>query len=257
MPTPSERVAEAANRILVAGEMGNSGPRRDDYERWLDEAYKGQGKTIRGIATSCAIFAGGCLIHAGVQQPRGIPAARGITTWLGLSFSSPAWIKDPKDLKRGDIFYICSDQGQISFNGTVYKWTTWTGALNGHVGILRAGAGDMWLTAEGGGSPGGTMCRLSQGAKNIRQMSKKFQGVWRPDLLVEEWQDIKPGMRGSDVKEWQSKLLAWRPGCLPQYGADGVYGTSLSSETLLATRAFQSCRGLPATGVVDRQTWDA
>lgn len=71
------------------------------------------------------------------------------------------------------------------------------------------------------------------------------------------WRDIRPGTVGQDVEAWQKSLLRWRPTCLPKHGADGVYGTRLDSETLLATRAFQTCRGLPATGIVDRQTWDA
>ena len=71
------------------------------------------------------------------------------------------------------------------------------------------------------------------------------------------WRDIHPGMRGEYVRAWQISLLRWRPDCLPRYGADGAYGTSLSSETLLATKAFQSARGLPDTGVVDQATWDA
>lgn len=277
MTTPNERVAAEAERILQHGEMGNLGPRGADYERFLDEAF-GNGKALRTVATSCAIFAGACLIRSGVQPARGWPKARAITTWLGVrGFSGEAsWVPYESDeqlakrnlaralsgldpvppfrVQRGDICYWCGGDAK-----------TWPQATNGHVGIALAGAGHMWLTAEGGGSPGGTMCRLSKEAKDIRSSSgRPLRGVWRPDLMPAQlplaapsWRDIAPGMRGEDVRAWQMSLLRWRPDCLPKYGADGAYGTRLDSETLLATRAFQSARGLAPTGIVDRQTWEA
>jgi hypothetical protein len=260
MTTPNERVAAEAERILQHGAMGNLGARRDDYEAWLDAAY-GQGAIVRTIATSCAIFAGGCLINSGVQSKRSRPKAPAITTWLGVRGFVDSWVGVGSPgfrVQRGDILYWSG--------GTA---ATWKAATNGHVGIALAGAGDMWLTAEGGGSPGGTMCRMSAAAKNITASSgRPLRGVWRPDLMqagltlpapapVQTWRDIKPGMRGEDVRAWQRSLLRWRPECLPKFGADGVYGTALDGETLAATKAFQMCRGLPSTGIVDRQTWDA
>lgn len=258
MTTPNERVATEAERILQHGEMGNLGARGADYEAWLERTF-GNGRSLRTVATSCAIFAGGCLIASGVQNKRGWPKARAITTWLGVrGFSGEAsWVPTSAPgfgVRRGDIMYWCGGDAK-----------TWPAATNGHVGIALAGAGHMWLTAEGGGSPGGTMCRLSKEAKDIRSSSgRPLRGVWRPDLMPAQlplaaptWRDIAPGMRGEDVRAWQMSLLRWRPDCLPRYGADGAYGTRLDSETLLATRAFQAARGLAPTGIVDRQTWDA
>lgn len=268
--TPNERLASHLESLLAAGEMGNLGARGAAYEALLERTF-GRGKELRSKQTSCAIFQGAAMIDCGLQPRRGWPSALGITTWLGpgFSFSSKGWVRrgdDGKlDVRRGDILYWCSNEGQITFGGKVYKWTTWTGALNGHVGATLVGAGKMWVTAEGGGSPGGTMCRKSAAAKDVFATSRRLQGLWRPDLVYAEakpvappsWQDIKPGMRGVMVKAWQQVLLRWRPDCLPKWGADGAYGLKLDSETLLATKAFQSARGLPDTGIVDRLTWEA
>lgn len=54
---------------------------------------------------------------------------------------------------------------------------------------------------------------------------------------------LKKGMKGSDVKTLQEKLmeLGYK---LPKYGADGEYG----SETIEAVKAFQKASGLSVDG---------
>ena len=61
---------------------------------------------------------------------------------------------------------------------------------------------------------------------------------------------LSKGDHGSAVTAMQKLLLKWNPGCLPKYGADGDFG----SETVKAVKAFQTYRGLPATGVYDETT---
>lgn len=191
-----DRVARCAEQALAAGPMANT-VRGDDYEAFLSAAY-GDGKTARTIATSCAVFAGACCILAEVQKPRGIPKARAITTWLGVrgfieddeateDVIEGAWIPlaDLDAPKRGDVFYICSTAGSIGKKGTpsYYAWTRWEAAANGHVGIVLDG-GFVTKTAEGGGSPGGTGCRMSLAPKDIRALGRTLRGVWRPESMA-------------------------------------------------------------------------
>ncbi len=49
------------------------------------------------------------------------------------------------------------------------------------------------------------------------------------------------------------RQLAFFNDALPELPIDGVYG----AETRLAVELFQQSQGLPVTGLVDRQTWDA
>jgi peptidoglycan hydrolase-like protein with peptidoglycan-binding domain len=53
----------------------------------------------------------------------------------------------------------------------------------------------------------------------------------------------------------QQRLMHWTPGCLPQYGADGMYGETLSGETHDATLNFQRSRGLEADALIGPSTW--
>lgn len=265
--TPNEKLAAAAERTLADGPMSWT-QRREDHVRYLDETF-GNGLTLlRGIAmttpaSSCAVCVGMWAMLAGVQDKRARPKTPAITTWAGFGgFGGRYWVPCSAKgfrVQRGDVLYWCGGNEK-----------TWHAATNGHVGVALVGEGHMWTTAEGGGGADGTNCRLSDGPKDIRAShGKPLRGVWRPNgaaalnplpltpSVPPAWRDIAPGMRGKDVEAWQRSLLRWRPDCLPKYGADGAYGTRLDSETLLATRAFQTCRGLPATGVVNRQTWDA
>lgn len=261
-------VADVAEEWLAAGPMAAT-IRTADYVRFLD-AFAGKGASIKNTATSCAMFAGACLIHAGVQSQRPPPKARGITTWLGVHGFSGSWIPrallEAEGVKRDDIWYICSERGSMPLgDGRVYTWTTWPAAANGHVGIARD---DGWIvrTAEGGGAPGGTGCRLSDAPKDLRALSRTFRGVWRPNLMPgrrrgdtepappPSWPPaptdrrklllMVPPMRGPDVSECRWILS------LP----DGAY----DADAERAVRAFQAARGLKVDGVVGSiQTWPA
>lgn len=64
---------------------------------------------------------------------------------------------------------------------------------------------------------------------------------------------LRKGDYGSAVTAMQKALLAWKPDCLPKYGADGDFG----SETERAVKAYQAAKGLPETGVYDAITREA
>ena len=66
-------------------------------------------------------------------------------------------------------------------------------------------------------------------------------------------QGLSRGDHGSAVTAMQRALLAWKPGCLPKWGADGDFG----SETEAALKDFQKSMGLPVTGVYDAITREA
>jgi len=80
--------------------------------------------------------------------------------------------------------------------------------------------------------------------------------VWPEDGKVPDTPTPEPveglhrGDYGSAVTAMQKALLAWRPDCLPEYGADGDFG----GETEAAVKAFQGAEGLPVTGIYDEAT---
>ena len=55
-----------------------------------------------------------------------------------------------------------------------------------------------------------------------------------------------------EIQNWL-RALAFSDERLPLIAVDGIYGP----ETTQAVRAFQEITGLPATGTVDKATWDA
>jgi len=182
-------VARCAEEFLAAGEMGYP-VRRADYVSVLDYAYLDEGEEISSVATSCAVWAGAICIHAGAQAPRKRPKRPAITTWLGVlgfvqddedtpDLIEGSWIPGTQGWTRGDVCYVCSTAGKMGD----YVWHRWEDAADGHVIILCNGAGTIWTTSEGGGSPGGTMCRLSKGPKDISKLSRPPRGIWRPDRM--------------------------------------------------------------------------
>jgi hypothetical protein len=149
---------------------------------------------------------------------------------------------DDEEPERGDIFYICGDANP-----------TWKAATNGHVGILVDGSGPQWRTAEGGGSPGGTICRLSEGHKNIYQLSRTLRGFWRPALMAEvrtPYLPVSYGMRGPRVGELQLRLV--KLGYTELGAVDSMFG----SKTMAALQRFQAEHALFASGLCDRETWE-
>lgn len=64
---------------------------------------------------------------------------------------------------------------------------------------------------------------------------------------------LRRGDRGEEVKAAQRLLLKWDAECLPEYGADGDFG----SETERAVREYQEEKGLKIDGIIGPKTLEA
>ena len=93
--------------------------------------------------------------------------------------------------------------------------------------------GDILVTK----SSGHTVVVLSNGSKAEAVVAPTVEG-------------LTVGDTGSAVKEMQEYLLKWDADCLPEYGADGDFG----SETKAAVKKFQKEFKLDVTGVYDEAT---
>lgn len=171
-------VAAVAREALAAGPMGRT-VRAADYRAFLATGFAvdtPQAPVYRSGGTHCAIFARCCLSAAFVLPLGKRPRITGITSWLGLGwFSRPVWIPyvEGMVLEPGDIFYWSGGNR-----------LTWLAARNGHVGVAIEGTGHMWITAEGGGGPDGSTCRMSPAPKDIRLSNgRPLRGVWRVTRL--------------------------------------------------------------------------
>jgi hypothetical protein len=195
-----ERVAQVAHEWLDPGPMGWD-VREAEYLAFIDASFDDSptAPVYRSGGTNCAIFVRGCWVQAEVA-PRGErPSVTGIESWLGKRFTGRGWLRyDGTGLvlgkapdtgltiygepEPGDCFYICSNAGQLTVNGKTYTWSTWRGALNGHVGLVGFD-GEGWLhtTYEGGGPH--HLCRKSAVPKDLRRMGRTLQGVLRPSLF--------------------------------------------------------------------------
>lgn len=244
-------LADVAETVLGPGSMSYD-LRRAEHEAFLERTFGRGPELLRNIhtgpGTECAIFVGACAIEAGVVAKRGWPKVPAITTWTGLGgFTSRCWLPFSAiyELRRHDVLYWCGGNS-----------ATWQAATNGHVGIFRGGSGFIGRTAEGGGGADGTLCKLSDGPKDVRTSAgRPLRGVWRPDLLMTAEKPseapapaagtpltLLKGSRGDDVKRVQHIL---------NITADGVFGPQTDG----AVRSFQIAHGLTVDGVVGVKTW--
>jgi hypothetical protein len=179
----SDAVARCALQAVSPGPMGRT-VRDEDYRSFIDAGFAVDTPSRPVYAskgTHCAIFVRCVLACAGVK-PRGTrPTVTGVTSWLGVGwFVEPEWIPvDELDaVLSGDVPYWCGFPGMTQ--------SEWRAAYNGHVGVvLPGGEGWMHRTAEGGGPPDGSTCRMSEHAKDVRvSNARPLRGVWRPDRMT-------------------------------------------------------------------------
>ena len=123
-----------------------------------------------------------------------------------------------------------------------------------------------YLTSPDNLYPGDVLlCEDHHAATNVT-VGKSVRGEWEKLLKAAHEtpqtpaetpetpaQGLSRGDHGSAVTAMQRALLAWKPGCLPKWGADGDFG----SETEAALKDFQESAGLPVTGVYDAVTREA
>jgi hypothetical protein len=253
--TPGDRIAQVCVEALHLGPMGCH-VRPQDYRRFvscgLNPAMTDRTVDIGAIKTSCAVFARAALHWAGRRVTRAGRIGQGIFNgWLeGLSTSHKAWV----DAK-----------GQAPPVGAVFyrAYGKHTSGQESHVGVfIRAQAGGLWITAEGGGSltkeeanalsvakakaTNGTVCRLSR-PKDVYArdgLGRALVGWWDPELLglgepslpsapAHTW---RRGDRGPDVVRLQTVV-----GAKP----DGIFGPL----TEHAVREWERGNGLLDDGV--------
>lgn len=74
-----------------------------------------------------------------------------------------------------------------------------------------------------------------------------------PEAKPAETPLLKRGAIGEAVERMQTILMSWNPKALPEWGADGEFG----SETLKWVKKFQQSFGLKVDGIVGNNTWAA
>lgn len=202
--TPGERVARIAREAASGGIMG-ARFQRERYAAFLevwgmssDNSHLIDHRVLTDVKTSCAVCASALLGYAGreLRKPWVADGTWGITSWLGMGFSHPAWVNAgawESLLSIGDVVYRGSKTGS-----------------NGHVQILVAdGGAGLWFTVEGGGNltadeskdmnqvdvarTNGTVMRMSQHPKNIwapDSLGRVPAGWWRSDVSVPTYEEL-------------------------------------------------------------------
>ena len=156
-------------------------------------------------------------------------------------------IQNPEILQPGDLLLFAGKDSSRSYAGYV-----------GHVEMVAKVDGKI-VTIYGHGS--GTPRRTEMNAYCRSRYSKKtgtklgHRGLIRVRRFIWDGDggvSLTRGMEGEEVKKLQQNLLQLGY-ALPEYGADGDFGT----ETAEALKRFQKAAGLPETGVYDAQTDEA
>lgn len=157
----------------------------------------------------------------------------------------------------------CPDK---SANGML-EWLKKQGCKNGKIatlpdvpGILLFSSGHVGVYIGGGYAVEAR--GFNYGVVKTKVKSRSWtEWAYLPESLLKYDGGVAPvaqaglskGDYGSAVTEMQKLLLKWNEYCLPEWGADGDFGT----ETQTAVMAFQRERGLPVTGVYDEATRSA
>lgn len=157
---------------------------------------------------------------------------------------------DVSALRVGDLLLFAGSDGARAYAEFV-----------GHVEMVYKISGNtVTLVGHGSGRPSAkemvAYCKRRQAAKTATKRGNR--GLIRvvrfiPDDIAAEpagpRKALATGMRGDDVRQMQQALLL-QGYKLPRCGADGEYG----AETAAAVAAYQTAKGLPATGAADETT---
>jgi hypothetical protein len=179
--TAANRIVHVCRSALGSGPMSRA--ERRDY--WRQFAACGYGQDLSDVYSSCGVFVRAVLHWAGRRATR--PARLGQPVnggWLeGMTFSHPAWMWNERGAKPTPGCVFARDVNRATSKAY-------------HVGIFVEERDGGWITAEGGGAPGGTGCRLSASPKQIDKpdsSGRQWLGWWRPEALA-VGADFVPGM---------------------------------------------------------------
>lgn len=184
--TPGERVARIAREAASEGAMG-AHLRRERYAAFLeiwnlseDLSTLIDHRLLTDVKTSCAVCASAILGYAGreLRRPWKADGTWGITSWLGMGFTHPAWVDVADAVKHGQ---------HPSIGDVVYRGSKSGG--NGHVQVLVETDGAEWVTVEGGGNlaaaeaAGMKMADIKRTNGTVMRMSAEPKNIWAPDSL--------------------------------------------------------------------------
>ena len=191
----------------------------------------------------CQAFVDWCFIKAfGVEDAKKLLYAFTNYTPTG----SDAFKKRGRYIKRG--------KGTPKRGDVIYFYSTSKGRI-GHVGIVYKVSGRTVYTIEGNTSGASNLITNGGGVrkKSYSMSSSYIDGYGSVDYAAigeTVVEGLHRGDEGSAIKKMQEALLLWKPDCLPEWGADGDFG----SETEKAVKAYQKEAGLPVTGIYDEAT---
>lgn len=250
--------------------------RPEVMREFLSSTFTNGAQAWKTRGTTCALFQGGALQGAGVQERRKLPTVYGITTWMKASwFSGREWIPwgelaaGAESIIRGDILYYAGSSNPEQ------SARIWQAAFNGHVECAQVGADFTWTTSAGGGANG--RCALSEKPKDVRvNWGRHLRGLWRPNWMASAralahrdtdpappphseppaFLPLKRHDYGDAVRAWQVRLIAAGYELPKSTREDGSLDRDFGPEVEGQTRAVQRDHLLPQTGVVDRVTWE-
>lgn len=171
-PNPGEsvgaRIVRCCTQALSAGPMGQT-QRSDFYRDFIacnQEKTQQAAQALTGVKTSCAMFVRAVREWCGAPAVGPYKPGTGMFVSIGnVSLASPAFVKASAGAKPnpGDYFYLASSQT----------------SNDGHTGIFVSQNSDgSWQTAEGGGAPDGTTCRLTSRTISGTKFTNDARTLW-------------------------------------------------------------------------------
>jgi peptidoglycan hydrolase-like protein with peptidoglycan-binding domain len=208
----------------------------------------------------CGIFVSFCFYEAGLPLPPAKP--REFVNPKGFAFCpfGIEWFRDQGRLLK------TPQVGDVVF----YNWSG--SRVAEHVGIVEAVNADGSVisiegnTAIANNSNGGKVMRRGDHPLNtIVGFGRPVYIETAPNLLdqvkVDSLEGVirltTPPMKGTDVLKWQLRMIymEWDLGRsgITGRGDDGIFGRRCRDVLI----QFQESKGLPITGVLDQQSWNA
>jgi peptidoglycan hydrolase-like protein with peptidoglycan-binding domain len=191
----------------------------------------------------------------GVPEPA-VDAYRALESALRSTGYSPAsrWAYNCRKIANTNSYSLHSAGIAIDIDPVLNPYSLghkYSGALKAHhveavLAIKNQRGESVWSWGGNWSKPDRMHFQLDQGPLRVDVDGSTVPG----GHSAEEGNMLKKGSGGQAVTEFQNRLLAWDPECLPRWGADGDYG----DETAAAVRRFQEELGLDPNGMIDGVT---